>query len=88
MDSTTEIVKRVESKATSVEGSNMTPGRRRFDALPDDGYTEDKPQKLDLRTPDAVFRTQHSGLRFWRDDPSSSDYLPDLYPEGPSRFQV
>ncbi|GMF35126.1 unnamed protein product [Phytophthora fragariaefolia] len=69
----------------------MVSGRRRCDD-PDDGYTLyyilDKHPKSEPRTPDEVVRTQQSGLYFWRDDPSSSDCLPDLYPEGPSRFQV
>ncbi|GMF23079.1 unnamed protein product [Phytophthora fragariaefolia] len=70
----------------------MVSGRRRFDALPDDGYTESKINSRSWspgpRTPDEVVRTQQSGLYLWKDDPSSSDCLPDLYPEGPSRFQV
>ncbi|GMF39868.1 unnamed protein product [Phytophthora fragariaefolia] len=68
----------------------MMSGRRRFDALPDDGYTE---SKITPRSRSPRLRPKSSGRSnpdsaSGKDDPSSSDCLPDLYPEGPSKFQV
>ncbi|GMF28017.1 unnamed protein product [Phytophthora fragariaefolia] len=62
----------------------MTSGRRRFDALSDAGYTE---SKINTRSRTPGLRTQSSDSIPDSAFGGTTDYLPDLYPEDPSRFE-